>query len=168
MKIYQVVEKNGEKQLDSTKGSLIVDASLSATSKNPVQNKVVKEALDGKQEKGYYPTAKLATGTIDDLWEQVRYTSGCQGSISLQKKESGAGSELPGNTWFNYLYIPHRYGTNEDDNGNYGTIILTRLTTNGSSWIVRCTNGAVADAKYIVNGTEADMNALINKLIEGT
>lgn len=39
-------------------GTVTVDSALSSTSENPVQNKVVKAALDGKQAKGNYLTAE--------------------------------------------------------------------------------------------------------------
>lgn len=39
-------------------GTVTVDSALSSTSENPVQNKVVKAALDGKQDKGNYLTTE--------------------------------------------------------------------------------------------------------------
>ena len=47
-----------------TLGGVMVDAALSSSSTNPVQNKVVKEALDGKADKTEIPTVNDATLTI--------------------------------------------------------------------------------------------------------
>ena len=68
MQMKEVVSVNGQKVLKALPSSLVVDTSLSSTSSNPVQNKVVTEAINGKVDNN------TANGTTLGL--QYRYENG--------------------------------------------------------------------------------------------
>ena len=76
------------------------------------------------------------------------------GSISLAKKSSGVGSEIPAG-WYNYYFAPHRSGIG-GDNPQYGTIILTPMNFAGASWILRRSNSttAITEVKKIAVSTD--------------
>lgn len=69
---------------------------------------------------------------VRDIINKVRYTNGCMGSLYLTNS-----SEI-WNTWYNYLYIPHREGGNNgganQDNHLYGTLLLFPMTTQTGTW----------------------------------
>lgn len=73
--------------------------------------------------------------TIDGLASYLSGKQGMTGSVNLTQKSSGVGSSIPAG-WYNYFWSPHRTGIG-GDNDKYGTIILTPMTSNGSSWILR-------------------------------
>jgi hypothetical protein len=101
-----------------------------------------------------YCYAAMQTGSIDDLYSQRKDTPGGVGSISLTKKSSGTGSEIPAG-WYNYAYLPHRVGGPTGDNGNYGTILLFPMTFIGTSYIVQCAGGSIDLVTPIVQKSSA-------------
>ena len=97
-------------------------------------------------------------GTIDTLASFTSGKQGLTGSISLTKKASGVGSEIPAG-WYNYFFAPHRTGINDgtgatSDNDYFGTIILTPMTFSGRSWILRrsSSTNAISEVKEIATG----------------
>lgn len=92
------------------------------------------------------------SGTIDDLAAFTSGKPGITGSISLIKKSSGTGSEIPGG-WYNFFFSPHRTGSG-GDNMKYGTIILTPMTFSGKSWLLRRSSSAttISEVKSIATG----------------
>lgn len=68
--------------------------------------------------------------TIEALLKKVQGLSPRMGSANLTKDTHIA------NTWWNFIYIPHRTGSG-GDNPNYGTLLLFPMTGAGSSYIVR-------------------------------
>ena len=74
----------------------------------------------------YFNNSREVTGgSIDALATYTSDKQGMTGSISLAKKSSGIGSEIPAG-WYNFYFSPHRTGVG-GDNGRYGTIILTPM-----------------------------------------
>lgn len=112
----------------------------------------------GAQAAGNYMTSYVTSGDIDALWVAVRNKHGATGSVSLTKKESGTGSEIPAG-WYNFYYSPHRDGIGNDSN-MYGTIILTPMTFSGDSWILRVSNNAsaVTEVKKILNSGNPEIS----------
>lgn len=94
------------------------------------------------------------SGTIDDLAAFTSGKPGITGSISLTKKSSGIGSEIPAG-WYNYYFSPHRTGSG-GDNINYGNIILTPMTFSGKSWILRRASNAttITEVKAITTNDD--------------
>lgn len=90
------------------------------------------------------------SGTIDDLAAFTSGKPGITGSISLTKKASGIGSEIPAG-WYNFYFAPHRTGSG-GDNMNFGTILLTPMNFAGKSWILRRSSSAnaISEVKSII------------------
>lgn len=95
-------------------------------------------------------SSDVTAGTIDTLAAFTSGKPGRTGSISLTKKSSGVGSEIPAG-WYNYYFAPHRTGTG-GDNDQYGTILLTPMNFAGKSWILRRSNSAnaISEVKSII------------------
>ena len=108
--------------------------------------------IEGKR----YTTAKVLNGTVDDLYTGRYDTTGGVGSISLSKKSSGIGSEIPAG-WYNYIYSPHRDGIG-DDNNKYATVILCPMTFSGTSYIIRYSGGAITEVKPIITSHQSLSN----------
>lgn len=81
--------------------------------------------------------------TIPDLVQELRYSSGCMGSVSI----SEAYNQIPGSAWYNFIYIPHRSGgvngAARDDNCDYGNLILIGMTVKDQAWIVEFQSGSI-------------------------
>lgn len=119
---------------------------------------------EGEIDSKHYTTAsEIKTGTVDDLYTNRKGTSGGVGSISLVKKSSGIGSEIPAG-WYNYFYSPHRTGITGDC-PNYATVILCPLNFSGTSYIVRYSNGAIAEVKPIITGSAFSVDGSTNTLV---
>ena len=100
------------------------------------------------------------SGTIDDLAVFTSGKPGITGSISLVKKSSGVGSEIPGG-WYNFYFSPHRTGSG-GDNINYGNIILTPMTFSGKSWILRRASNATTITEVKTISTNEDLGLKTN------
>lgn len=93
---------------------------------------------------GYYMTSGEYAGDIDTFWTKIRGHSGMTGSVSITKKDSGVGSEIPGG-WYNFFYSPHRNGLSTGgDNDMYANILICPMTSAGDSWILRASNTSKA------------------------
>ena len=73
---------------------------------------------------GSYGTSQT---TVDGLVQEVRYSSGCMGSVSINTQYAGSNATVS-TGWYNFIWIPHRSGgvngAASGDNCNYGTIIV--------------------------------------------
>lgn len=96
-----------------------------------------------------------AQTTIPNLIEELRYSSGCMGSFSLNTAYTLNGITIP-TRWYNYIYVPHRSGGNSGsasgDNCNYGTLYLSGMTASGF-FIIRFA-GSIAEVKSIASSTD--------------
>lgn len=109
---------------------------------------------------GYYPTSAERNGNIDDLYNQLKGTTGGLGSVALSKKETGLGSDIPGG-WYNYVYSPHRTGIGAD-NPQYGTLLLFPMTMNSSKcYVIRVSGGSIQEVRALV--TAGDLNDYLAK-----
>lgn len=146
----------------ATKG---VDSSPTADSANLVTSGGVKTSVDGKVSKSgdtmtgqlktsfrssiapgcYQPSA--SSGSLENIIAEIRYSSGCCGSVSTGSAYTLSGVTIPA-AWYNYIWIPHRSGgvngSASGDNCNYGTLYLTGMTGSGF-YMVRYTNQAIAE-----------------------
>lgn len=81
--------------------------------------------------------------TIEALLKQVQGLSPRMGSCSFTKDTHVA------NTWWNFIYTPHRTGSGED-NPDYGTLLLFPMVGAGSSYIIRAgKDGIVREVRKI-------------------
>lgn len=70
-----------------------------------------------------------------------KYSSGVYGSISFTEACDGIST-----SWHWFLYVPHRYGTNESDNYQYGMLFLQPFWAS-SFYIVRYTSGGTYNVR---------------------
>ena len=88
--------------------------------------------------------------TISEFVAKVRYSSGAVGSVKINN--SSAGGYTFNQTWYNYFYIPHRFGADSgnprgqnNDNHNYGNIILCSMLGAGYTYNIRVSGGNIAE-----------------------
>ena len=98
---------------------------------------------------------------IPDLCNELRYSSGCMGSVSLSTSYTKDGVTLPAQ-WYNFLWIPHRSGglngTASGDNCNYGTLYLTGMTGSwGKLWILNYYNQTI---QYLREATAGNVTGV--------
>lgn len=97
--------------------------------------------------------------TLEDVINELRFSSGCMGSVSLAKDY---GIVVAG--WYNYIYIPHRTGglngNANGDNANYGAMILIGMTSpsEGHAYVLTHYNGSVGNIFTIINNTSVTDN----------
>lgn len=91
MSTAMVTKLNG---IEEGANKTVVDSSLSGTSTNPIQNKVIKEALDGKASSEHTHenlTIKLNGGTTEGT-NQFTYNGGAAKTLNITASEVGAAS----------------------------------------------------------------------------
>ena len=93
--------------------------------------------------------------TVPDLCNDLRYSSGCCGSVSI-----GTAYTLNNITvakgWYNYLWVPHRSGGNSGtasgDNCDYGSLYLSGMTLSGC-YMIRYASAAIAELRNLYADT---------------
>lgn len=108
---------------------------------------------------GSYGTAQT---TIPNLVDEVRFSSGCMGSVSLGTAYTKDGVTIA-TGWYNFSYVPHRSGgvngSASGDNCNYGTLTLWGMTVNTGIYVIRIASAAINSLHkydYVVTGTSGD------------
>lgn len=92
---------------------------------------------------GYYATTATS---VSALWTEVRYSSGCFGSITLSSAETLGSVSVPSGS-YGFFYLPHRSGgkngASQSDNCNYGTLYLAGVysTYRSRFYSVACYSG---------------------------
>ena len=98
-----------------------------------------------------------AQSTVEGLVGEVRFSSGCAGSASINTAYTNSGVTIP-TGWYNFMYMPHRSGGNsgaaDGDNANYGNLFLFGMNNTNGRFIVRVSSGAVADVCKIWTSLE--------------
>ena len=91
---------------------------------------------------GSYGTSNT---TLSGFMNEVRFSSGCTGSISLGTAVTSNGVTIP-TGWYNFIYSPHRTGGNNGaavgDNCNYGSLLLMGMTSNTRIFKVRASGSS--------------------------
>lgn len=91
--------------------------------------------------------------TIPNLVNELRYSSGCCGSVSITTAYSGSPSSVP-TGWYNFLWIPHRSGgvngAADGDNCNYGRLFLRGMTVNGE-FEIRYSNNSISYCRELIS-----------------
>ena len=100
-------------------------------------------------------TYGAASNTIPNLCEELRYSSGVAGSVSIGTAYTKDSVTI--NTgWYNFLWIPHRSGgvngAASGDNCNYGTLYLSGMTVSGS-YVIRYSSSTIAEVIKITPST---------------
>ena len=82
-------------------------------------------------------------GDIPNLVTALSKGCGAIGSVQITTAYTKNNVTIPA-TWYNYIWIPHRWGSEEQDNSNYGTLILMEMTSfTGSNYIIHYSNGGI-------------------------
>lgn len=163
------IKRKSAIKVDKITGSIVdtinVDDKTSNTYSANVIDELIKSAGNASVSDNYnYSVEATDGGTIDDLAAFTAGKPGMTGSISLTKKTSGVGSEIPAG-WYNYFFSPHRSGVQDSaatDNANYGTIILMPMTFSGDSWILRRTSSATAITEVKKISTGLTISSLVS------
>lgn len=107
--------------------------------------------------------------TLQDLVNNVRYSSGCMGSVNLTTNYSATGGTILAG-WYNFIYSPHRSGgrngTAVGNNCDYGTLLLTGMTVGSAHWRIRVSNGSIAEVRRIWNAGDSVTGAVWNDYAE--
>lgn len=86
--------------------------------------------------------------TIPDLVQEVRYSSGCMGSVNIDTSYSVDNDSISSG-WYNFIYTPHRSGglngNAAGDNTEYGTLLLYPMTSSVGSWRIRVSMGEISE-----------------------
>lgn len=104
-----------------------------------------------------------AQSTVGGLAEEVRYSSGCMGSASITQTYTKNGVTIA-TGWYNYIYSPHRSGgingSASGDNCNYGTLILSSMTSGSDVYVIRISTGSIQQVSKMAraNRTAFDGN----------
>lgn len=89
--------------------------------------------------------------TVDDLVEEVRFSSGCMGSASISTAYTKGSVTIP-TGWYNYIYSPHRSGgangSASGDNCNYGNLLLMGMTVSGA-YLIRVSSRSISEVKML-------------------
>lgn len=90
---------------------------------------------------------QAAANTVENLINEVRYSSGCFGSVNLTANYTYGGVTVVSG-WYNYAYLPHRSGgvngNASGDNCNYGTLLLLGMTVANKFFVIRLANSSIA------------------------
>lgn len=86
--------------------------------------------------------------TVDGLVDEVRYSSGCAGSVSIGTAYTANSVTITAG-WYNFMYMPHRSGgvngSASGDNCNYGNLLLFGMNNTYGRFVVRVSSGAIAE-----------------------
>lgn len=100
-----------------------------------------------------------AQSTVNDLVNEVRFSSGCSGSASIGTAYTKNNVTI--NTgWYNYLWIPHRSGgvngEASGDNCNYGNLLLFGMNNTNGRFIVRVSSANIQEVVKLHTSIETD------------
>lgn len=98
-------------------------------------------------------SGQAVSTTVPNLFNEVRYSSGCMGSVNLTSAYT-KGSVTISAGWYNFLYIPHRSGglngQGNQDNHKWGQLILIGMTVNeGQPYIISNHSGNIGNVKKV-------------------
>lgn len=90
---------------------------------------------------------QAAANTVENLINEVRYSSGCFGSVQITTAYTRDNATVI-TGWYNFAYLPHRSGgvngNASGDNCNYGTLLLFGMTIANKFYVIRLANGVIA------------------------
>ena len=108
--------------------------------------------------------------TVQGLVDEIRYSSGAMGSVSIGTNYTATSGGTIGVGWYNFIYSPHRSGgasgAASGDNHQYGTLILSGMTDNFGTWVIRVSGGAIGDSRKVWKGGDSVTGAVWNDYAE--
>ena len=113
---------------------------------------------------------QAAATTVQGLVDEVRYSSGVMGSVNIDTNYAATSGGTIRAGWYNFIYSPHRNGgasgAASGDNHQYGTLILSGMTDNFGTWILRVSGGSIADSRRVWKGGDSVTGAVWNDYAE--
>ena len=113
---------------------------------------------------------QAAATTVAALVEEVRYSSGCMGSVSLSATYAATAGGTIAAGWYNFIYSPHRSGgangAASGDNHAFGTLMLMGMTVGSAHWRIRVASGAISEVRRVWNAGDAVTGAVWNDYAE--
>ena len=115
----------------------LVKDSLDAKVSSVKKNGSTFNPSSGVVDIGYIPTARQpSSGSVESIIQALRVSPGGSiGSVQVNASSTISGVTIPAQ-WYNYIWLPHRTGQPADDNQNFGSLILTPLTTTPDFYVV--------------------------------
>ena len=96
-------------------------------------------------------STSVTSSTVPDLCEELRYSSGVMGSVSITTAYTKDSITIA-TGWYNFLWVPHRSGglngAASGDNCDYGSLYLSGMTLSGL-YMIRYTSKAIAEVKNL-------------------
>ena len=105
---------------------------------------------------GSYGSAQT---TVENFINEVRYSSGCSGSVSIGTAYTKNGVTIS-TGWYNFMYMPHRSGgvngsgTGAGDNISYGNCFLFGMNNANGRYIIRVSSGSIQEVSKLVTTIE--------------
>lgn len=104
--------------------------------------------------------------TLPDFCNAIRFSSGATGSVVITNDYTQNGVTVV-NGWYNFFYSPHRSGgvngESSGDNCNYGTLILSAMTSNRNPYIIRITGASPYISNIYKVTVENDVAGKVSK-----
>lgn len=103
---------------------------------------------------------QAAATTVPNLVAEVRYSSGCMGSVSIDTLYDNptVANEDIATGWYNFIYSPHRSGglngAATGDNHNYGTLFLIGMTADLGCYRIRVSGGSIGECRRLLSSGE--------------
>ena len=122
---------------------------------------------NGKTSVGSY---QAGATTVPNLVEEVRYSNGCMGSVSIGTAYPASAGGTIATGWYNFVYVPHRSGglngAASGDNCNYGTLMLYGMTVDSAHWRIRVSGGSIVESRRVWNAGDSVTGAVWNDYAE--
>ena len=144
-------------------GNIIADAGKFSVGNNLTQVKtldadgqILTSFKDSVAMGSYYCQAT----TIPNFVKDIRYSSGCAGSVKIRTSYTKNNVTIPGDDstsssgiWYNYMYMPHRTGglngSAVSDNCNYGNILLCGMSGSNEKFFISIDGGIINQVSKI-------------------
>ncbi|MBO7550704.1 MAG: hypothetical protein J6T62_04165 [Fibrobacter sp.] len=167
-----------------TKENLITSWNSTPSDAKYPSEKLVKTSLDSKVSSikkngttitpssgvadiGYMPvTEAQATATVQEVIQALRVKPGGRMGSVLLSASTVSSTSIP-SAWYNYIWIPHRTGAAADDNQNFGTLILTPMTSTPDVYVIEGSNLNTSSAAYRIKRLGNDASFLYANLAWG-
>lgn len=104
---------------------------------------------------GYMPvTEEQATATVQEVIQALRVKPGGRMGSVLLNASTVSSTSIPA-AWYNYIWIPHRTGAAVGDIQNFGTLILTPLTSTPDVYVIEGSNLHTSSPTYRIKRLDA-------------
>lgn len=117
----------------------------------------VKTSFKSSVATGSYGSAQT---TIPNFVNEVRYSSGCAGSVSIGTAYTKDGVTIPAG-WYNFMYMPHRTGGKNGqvdpdaiDNVEYGNLLLFGFANGSGRYDITIDGGVISKLVKLITSED--------------